>query len=118
MIRPYPARDRLIVALDVPSVGEAEALVARLGDSVTFYKVGLQLVFAGGLPFAERLARPASASSSTSSSSTSTTPSTARSQHRRHGHDLRHHPRLPEGDARGGRRARRAPGSSSSASPC
>lgn len=52
-----PARDRLIVALDVPNVAEAEATVDRLGDSVTFYKVGLQLVFAGGLPFAERLAK-------------------------------------------------------------
>lgn len=52
-----PARDRLIVALDVPGVGEAEAMVTRLGDSVSFYKVGLQLVFAGGLPFAERLGR-------------------------------------------------------------
>lgn len=52
-----PPRDRLIVALDVPSVGEAEALVEKLGDSVVFYKVGLQLVFAGGLPFAERLRR-------------------------------------------------------------
>ena len=50
-------RDRLIVALDVPSVGEAETMVRRLGDSVSFYKVGLQLVFAGGLPFAERLAK-------------------------------------------------------------
>jgi orotidine-5'-phosphate decarboxylase len=52
-----PARDRLIVALDVPSVTEAEMMVSRLSDSVTFYKVGLQLAFAGGLPFAERLAR-------------------------------------------------------------
>jgi orotidine-5'-phosphate decarboxylase len=52
-----PARDRLIVALDTPRVADAEALVATLGDSVTFYKVGLQLVFAGGLPFAEKLAR-------------------------------------------------------------
>jgi len=52
-----PARDRLIVALDVRSVGEAEAMVARLGDSVSFYKVGLQLTFAGGLAFAERLGR-------------------------------------------------------------
>ena len=52
-----PARDRLIVALDVRNVGEAEAMVARLGDSVSFYKVGLQLVFAGGLAFAERLGR-------------------------------------------------------------
>jgi orotidine-5'-phosphate decarboxylase len=54
---PIPARERLIVALDLPTVAEAEAMVARLGDSVAFYKVGLQLVFAGGLPFAERLAR-------------------------------------------------------------
>jgi orotidine-5'-phosphate decarboxylase len=52
-----PARDRLIVALDTPRVADAEALVATLGDTVTFYKVGLQLVFAGGLPFAEKLAR-------------------------------------------------------------
>jgi orotidine-5'-phosphate decarboxylase len=53
---PLP-RDRLIVALDVPSVGEAQALVERLGDSVGFYKIGLQLAFAGGLPFARSLAR-------------------------------------------------------------
>jgi orotidine-5'-phosphate decarboxylase len=52
-----PARDRLIVALDKPRVADAEALVAALGESVSFYKVGLQLVFAGGLPFAEKLAR-------------------------------------------------------------
>jgi len=52
-----PARDRLIVALDVPAVSEAEAMVARLGDSVSFYKIGLQLTFAGGLPLAERLGR-------------------------------------------------------------
>jgi orotidine-5'-phosphate decarboxylase len=52
-----PARDRLIVALDKPRVADAEALVATLGDSASFYKVGLQLAFAGGLPFAERLAR-------------------------------------------------------------
>jgi len=50
-------RDRLIVALDVPGVAEAEALVARLGDSVNFYKVGLQLIYGGGLAFAERLGR-------------------------------------------------------------
>jgi orotidine-5'-phosphate decarboxylase len=53
---PLP-RDRLIVALDVPSVGEAQALVERLGDSVGSYKIGLQLAFAGGLPFARSLAR-------------------------------------------------------------
>lgn len=50
------ARNRLIVALDLPTVGEAEAMVARLGDSVRFYKIGMQLQFAGGLDFAERLA--------------------------------------------------------------
>lgn len=46
------ARERLIVALDLPSVKAAEAMVTRLGDSVGFYKIGYQLAFAGGLPFA------------------------------------------------------------------
>jgi orotidine-5'-phosphate decarboxylase len=55
MIVPLEARERLIVALDVPSVAVAEATVARLGDSVRFYKIGYQLAFAGGLPFADRL---------------------------------------------------------------
>jgi orotidine-5'-phosphate decarboxylase len=50
-------RDRLIVALDLPSVPAAEALIARLGDSVKFYKIGYQLAFAGGLPLAEQLVR-------------------------------------------------------------
>src|SRR5215210_8377442 len=49
-------RERLIVALDVSSVAEAEAMVARLGDAVTFYKIGYQLGFAGGLAFAQTLA--------------------------------------------------------------
>jgi orotidine-5'-phosphate decarboxylase len=49
------ARERLIVALDVASVATAEAMVTRLGDSVWFYKIGYQLAFAGGLPFAARL---------------------------------------------------------------
>jgi orotidine-5'-phosphate decarboxylase len=49
-------RDRLIVALDLPSVEAADALVMRLGDAVSFYKIGYQLAFADGLPFAERLA--------------------------------------------------------------
>lgn len=48
-------RDRLIVGLDVPTVDAAQEMVATLGDTVTFYKVGLQLCFAGGLTFAERL---------------------------------------------------------------
>jgi len=48
-------RDRLIVALDLSSVEEAEALIARLGDAVSFYKIGYQLAFAGGLALAEKL---------------------------------------------------------------
>lgn len=50
-------RDRLIVALDIPEVTRAEAMVERLGDTVSFYKIGYQLAFAGGLPFAAALAR-------------------------------------------------------------
>ncbi len=50
-------RDRLIVALDVSSVAAAESMVARLGDTVGFYKIGYQLAFAGGLGFAEALTR-------------------------------------------------------------
>ncbi|MDB5517353.1 MAG: orotidine 5-phosphate decarboxylase [Tardiphaga sp.] len=50
-------RDRLIVGLDLPSVEAAEAMVARLGDSVTFYKVGYQLAYAGGLPLVPQLVR-------------------------------------------------------------
>jgi orotidine-5'-phosphate decarboxylase len=49
-------RDRLIVGLDLPSVGAAEAMIARLGDSVTFYKIGYQLAYAGGLPLVRQLA--------------------------------------------------------------
>jgi orotidine-5'-phosphate decarboxylase len=49
-------RERLIVALDLPSVEAAEALVGRLGDAVSFYKIGYQLAYAGGLAYAHRLA--------------------------------------------------------------
>jgi len=49
-------RQRLIVALDVSSVAEAEAMVARLGEAVCFYKIGYQLAFAGGIDFARALA--------------------------------------------------------------
>ena len=51
------ARDRLIVGLDIPTIGEAEAIVKAIGDDVLFYKIGYQLVFAGGLEFARDLAR-------------------------------------------------------------
>jgi orotidine-5'-phosphate decarboxylase len=43
-----PPRERLIVALDVGGPGEALALVEKLGDSVLFYKLGLQMFMAGG----------------------------------------------------------------------
>jgi len=49
-------RDRLIVALDVPTVAEAGRVVDELGDAVSFYKIGYQLAFAGGLDFARELA--------------------------------------------------------------
>ena len=42
------ADDRLIVALDVPTRTSAEQLVARLGDSVSYYKVGMELFYALG----------------------------------------------------------------------
>lgn len=48
MYEPLPS-DRLIVALDMPTADEARGLVNELDDSVTFYKIGLELVFAGGL---------------------------------------------------------------------
>jgi orotidine-5'-phosphate decarboxylase len=51
-----PTKDRLIVGLDLPSVEQAEAMVARLGDSVSFYKIGYQLAYAGGLPLVRKLA--------------------------------------------------------------
>jgi orotidine-5'-phosphate decarboxylase len=49
------ARDRLIVPLDLPDVEAAEAMIARLGDSVSFYKIGYQLAYAGGLPLVRQL---------------------------------------------------------------
>jgi orotidine-5'-phosphate decarboxylase len=49
-------KDRLIVALDLSAAEAAEAMVARLGDSVTFYKIGYQLAYAGGLPLVRKLA--------------------------------------------------------------
>ncbi|MEP7452695.1 orotidine-5'-phosphate decarboxylase [Phyllobacterium sp. SB3] len=50
-------RERLIVGLDVPTVETANEVVSELGDTVAFYKIGYQLVFAGGLDFASDLVR-------------------------------------------------------------
>lgn len=49
------ARDRLIVALDISSVDDARALIRRLGDEVSFYKIGYQLGYAGGFELAREL---------------------------------------------------------------
>ncbi len=48
-------RDRLIVGLDVADIRQAEKLVNQLGDTISFYKIGYQLLFAGGLEFARKL---------------------------------------------------------------
>ncbi|RUW40564.1 MAG: orotidine-5'-phosphate decarboxylase [Mesorhizobium sp.] len=49
-------RDRLIVGLDLPTLSEAEKAVRELEGAVSFYKIGYQLAFAGGLDFARELA--------------------------------------------------------------
>ncbi|AZO13046.1 orotidine-5'-phosphate decarboxylase [Mesorhizobium sp. M3A.F.Ca.ET.174.01.1.1] len=49
-------RDRLIVGLDLPTLKDAERAVRELEGSVSFYKIGYQLAFAGGLDFARELA--------------------------------------------------------------
>jgi orotidine-5'-phosphate decarboxylase len=49
------ADSRLIVALDLPTRAEAEAMVESLGDAVCFYKIGLQLLASGGMEMARDL---------------------------------------------------------------
>jgi len=49
------ADDRMILALDEPDLDRARALVKTLGDSVSFYKIGLTLLAQGGLALAEEL---------------------------------------------------------------
>ena len=46
--KPIPPHERLIFALDVSSVNEAQKLVEKLGDSILFYKLGLELFMADG----------------------------------------------------------------------
>lgn len=48
-------RDKLIVALDLPSTDEALALTERCGDVVSFYKIGLQLLPVGGMDLSGQL---------------------------------------------------------------
>ena len=55
-MRPTSPVDRLILALDVPTVAEARAVVAETEGDVGVYKVGLELIYAGGVDFARELA--------------------------------------------------------------
>jgi orotidine-5'-phosphate decarboxylase len=49
------SHERLIVALDLPDAARAEAMIRRLGDAASFYKIGYQLAYAGGLPLVRQL---------------------------------------------------------------
>ena len=48
-------QDRLIIALDLPSTAEAEAMTAQCGNAVSFYKIGLQLLPVGGMDLSGKL---------------------------------------------------------------
>ena len=48
-------RSRLFVALDMANAAEADRLIGRLGDAVLCYKIGLELMFGGGIALAQRL---------------------------------------------------------------
>jgi len=52
---PQLSDDRLYVALDVPTIAEARAMVETLGDAVSSYKIGLQLLPLGGAQFGQEL---------------------------------------------------------------
>ncbi|MBB4197242.1 orotidine-5'-phosphate decarboxylase [Rhodoblastus sphagnicola] len=54
---PKTASDRLIVALDLPDVAAARDMVAALGDAVSFYKIGMELAYGGGLALVEEFSR-------------------------------------------------------------
>jgi orotidine-5'-phosphate decarboxylase len=51
------ADPRLIIPLDLPTTTEAEVMVERLGDAVSYYKIGLQLLAGGGMTLARDLSR-------------------------------------------------------------
>jgi orotidine-5'-phosphate decarboxylase len=54
---PQPASDRLIVALDLPDIAAARDMAATLGDAVSFYKIGMELAYGGGLALVEEFAK-------------------------------------------------------------
>ncbi len=47
--------DRLIVALDLPTIHEAERMAELVGDHAVFFKIGMELAYIGGIPLGERL---------------------------------------------------------------
>lgn len=55
MLETPTPRDRLILALDVPDVAQARRMIDQLGDEVSFYKIGMELTYAGGLDVARDL---------------------------------------------------------------
>ncbi|MEN5083847.1 orotidine-5'-phosphate decarboxylase [Bosea sp. TWI1241] len=55
MARKTELKDRMIVALDVPTIWDAYRIVGALGDEAGFYKIGYRLAFAGGLDLARQL---------------------------------------------------------------
>lgn len=55
MLLPTVPDDRLIVALDVPDADRARALVRRIDEAVSFYKIGLGMLAGGGLGLAREL---------------------------------------------------------------
>ena len=66
------ADPRLIVPLDLPTRAAAEAMVETLGDAISFYKIGLQLLASGGMdPARDLKAARLSRSFSTGSCTTS-----------------------------------------------
>jgi hypothetical protein len=62
---------RLIVPLDLPTTGQARAMVETLGDAVSFYKVGLELFATDGMTLARELKASGKRCSSTGSCTTS-----------------------------------------------
>lgn len=57
MARINDLRDRMIVALDVPTIWDAYRIVAALGHEASFYKIGYRLAFSGGIQLAQELKR-------------------------------------------------------------
>ena len=55
MNRPAAAREKRVIALDRETPQEADALVAPLGNSASFYEIGFELAFSGGLSLAQEL---------------------------------------------------------------